>query len=220
MLTNDAPLMPRIPFRFGRKDCATSPISAESRTFPKGRDDFDAVMAFFAIEFGLGPRLGTALSGAHTLGGAAGAAGSGFLGFWKENATEAAKFDARYFSLMADPDLNWNLVNAALQTNANSPRWQWEGFRDNEQAWVGAPAILTLVSNPRQQFWSKSMADSPTSGYETSLWHSQEWLKTRRRHSWSQPAMIWVVNYPNQDRKKTEKENKHPIFKSWSLWFC
>ncbi|XP_059088612.1 putative ascorbate peroxidase [Tigriopus californicus] len=90
-------------------------------------------MAFFAIEFGLGPRLGTALSGAHTLGGAAGAAGSGFLGFWKENATEAAKFDARYFSLMADPDLNWNLVNAALQTNANSPRWQWEGFRDNEQ---------------------------------------------------------------------------------------
>ncbi|TRY61750.1 hypothetical protein TCAL_10067 [Tigriopus californicus] len=125
--------MPRFHFRYGRKDCATSPLSSGVQSFPEGKDDYDAVMEFFANEFGLRPRYATALLGAHTLGGAAGAAGSGFVGFWKENAIEAAKFDQRYFSLLSDRRLYWNHLDVSAQTGANSPRFQWEGFVNNQQ---------------------------------------------------------------------------------------
>lgn len=153
---------PQIRFRFGRRDCPTSPTSSESRTFPRGRDDFNAIMAFFSSEFGLGPRLGTALSGAHTLGGASGA--SGFIGFWKENAIEAAKFDARYFSLMADQNVDYDLVEVSSrpETNANSPRWQWEGFRNSQQVSFMLNSDVALLLDIQPDADGRSSCDFDT----------------------------------------------------------
>ncbi len=76
---------PDFDFRYCREDageqrCSSSP---PLRSFPDGHFDWKMVMDFFRSAFGLSPRLGTALLGAHTLGGASGA--SGFLGFWKES---------------------------------------------------------------------------------------------------------------------------------------
>ena len=81
---HDIIFQPRINFRYGRKDCPTSPLNPVSRegSFPGGHFNHSMVMDFFRTEFGLDPRGATALLGAHTLGGASG--GSGFSGLWKE----------------------------------------------------------------------------------------------------------------------------------------
>ena len=71
-------------FRYGRCDCQTSPTTNVDRTFPGGEFGYDEVMDYLNEEFGLNQREVVALMGAHTLGGASGAMGSGFQGFWKE----------------------------------------------------------------------------------------------------------------------------------------
>ena len=83
LLTPVLSLQPDIEFNYCRSDCSTSPDTSVVRDFPHGNFNYSQVMDFFSRQFGLNPRLATALLGAHTLGGAAGA--SGFLGFWKES---------------------------------------------------------------------------------------------------------------------------------------
>ncbi len=104
-------------------------------------------MDFFRDEFGLPPRPATALLGAHTLGGASGA--SGFLGFWKEDADAAKRFDNRYYTLLVDPDLRWDLVDKSNETGFDEERWQWEGFREDTQvASFGEEEDNIAIHNP------------------------------------------------------------------------
>lgn len=83
-------------FRYGRKDCPTSPNEPSEIAFPSGHLDFDGTIGFFAAEFGLNERESVAVMGGHTLGGAA---ESGFLGFWKGNAEEAKRFNNEFYQV-------------------------------------------------------------------------------------------------------------------------
>jgi len=120
-------------FKYGRCDCATSPYSQKVFRFPDTIIDFpggnlghNGVFNFFRKEFGLNKKLATALMGAHTLGGAAGPAASGFQGFWKEGQVESFRFNNRYYQLLVDNKLNWKNIDQSTVTGFPRPRWQWQ----------------------------------------------------------------------------------------------
>ncbi len=51
------------------------------------------------------------------------------------DAAEAAKFDNRYYSLLVDSDVSWNLVEKSSETTGpeQGEKWQWEGFKGGQQ---------------------------------------------------------------------------------------
>jgi len=112
-------------FKYGRCDCPSSPTTAVRRNFPSGKFGYNEVMNFFRNEFGFTETESVAILGAHTLGGASGAGGSGFEGFWKEDATAAARLNNRYYSLLVDNSLNWQHLDISRENGFAEERWQW-----------------------------------------------------------------------------------------------
>ena len=127
-------------FKYGRCDCPTSPSTSVDRGFPGGHFGYQQVMDFFREEFGFDERESVAIMGAHTLGGASGAKGSGFDGFWKEDGVAAARLNNRYYSLLADPNLTWKNVDRSVVTGLADERWQWVAGTTPE----GTPAPFML----------------------------------------------------------------------------
>jgi len=127
-------------FKYGRCDCSTSPTTNTQRDFPFGGFDYQQVMNFFKEEFGFSESETVAIMGAHTLGGASGAGGSGFEGFWKEDATAAARLNNRYYALLVDRGLNWANIDISRDNGFPDPRWQW--VAGTTPAGVPAPFML------------------------------------------------------------------------------
>ena len=127
-------------FKYGRCDCPTSPTTAVRRDFPSGKFGYSEVMNFFRTEFGFTETESVAILGAHTLGGASGAVGSGFEGFWKEDATAAARLNNRYYSLLVDPSLTWQHLDISRENGFGEQRWQW--VAGTTPAGVPAPFML------------------------------------------------------------------------------
>eukprot|EP00092_Neocalanus_flemingeri_P016714 GFUD01018077.1.p1 GENE.GFUD01018077.1~~GFUD01018077.1.p1 ORF type:complete len:401 (+),score=95.79 GFUD01018077.1:69-1205(+) len=130
----------RFDFKYGRCDCSTSPGTPVTRAFPAGHSDYQQVMDFFREEFGFSVRESVAILGAHTLGGASGAKGSGFEGFWKEDGVAADRLNNRYYSLLADDALTWENTDRSVVTGYGEERWQWETGSTSDD--VPAPFML------------------------------------------------------------------------------
>ena len=97
-------------------------------------------MQFFRKEFGFNEKESVAIMGAHTLGGASGATGSGFEGFWKEDGVAAARLNNRYYSLLTNSSLTWRNIDRSVTTGLGEERWQWEAGATPE----GTPAPFML----------------------------------------------------------------------------
>jgi hypothetical protein len=127
-------------FKYGRCDCPTSPRTNVDVGLPHGHFDYQEVMDFFKQEFGFSVKESVAIMGAHTLGGASGARGSGFEGFWKEDATAAARLNNRYYSVLVDRSLTWENVDQSVNNGFAEQRWQW--VAGTTPAGVPAPFML------------------------------------------------------------------------------
>merc|ERR1712142_549796 len=130
----------RINYKYGRCDCSTSPVTSVRRDFPGGHFGYNQVMDFFRQEFGFNEKESVAIMGAHTLGGASGARGSGFEWFWKEDGVAAARMNNRYYSLLTNASVTWRNVDRSLVTGLGEERWQWEAGSTPE----GTPAPFML----------------------------------------------------------------------------
>jgi hypothetical protein len=97
------------PFDWGRVDYdSDSPHTPETtRALPSSRMENVEMFAYFKDNFGLGPRLTTALMGAHTLGGAE-PENSGHEGDFVEE--EANRFNNKFYQNMFDKEVAWNQV--------------------------------------------------------------------------------------------------------------
>jgi hypothetical protein len=60
-------------------------------------------------------------------------------------ADEANKLNHRYFALLVDSTVTWNLVDKARQNGNAVPRWQWEGYKDGNQVRVISMSLRARV---------------------------------------------------------------------------
>ncbi|XP_013412179.1 putative ascorbate peroxidase [Lingula anatina] len=118
---------PCIPFRWGRRDCPTSPITTEMRVFPNALGNLTETVDYFRRVFDLTPEQLAAVLGAHTLGDA-GKDASGFDGEW---VTERDVFDNEFYRVLSDQTQLWMQENENPD-DPNKPRWQWNAKKGKE----------------------------------------------------------------------------------------
>ncbi|XP_013408457.1 putative ascorbate peroxidase [Lingula anatina] len=94
---------PSVTFKWGRKDCASSPTTKDMRELPNNHGDLAHVKKYFREEFGLNTREVVALMGAHTLG-AAHRNQSGFAGRWVPRRDELSN---QFYQILVNPNFNW-----------------------------------------------------------------------------------------------------------------
>ena len=93
-----------IEFKWGRKDCPTSPDSNAIENIPRTSMNLASVLAFFQKEFDMDEDNVVALMGVHTLGGAR-ATNSGFKGTFVPD--EREWFNNEWYKRVVDPKLNY-----------------------------------------------------------------------------------------------------------------
>ena len=116
--------MPRMSILYGRKDCATSPLSNSDTGFPDAHGDLDHVMEILRDGLGMTERQVVALIGAHTLGSAS-TRNSGFDGPW---APPTTRFDNGFYRLLVGNNSGWRQVqlNSPNAPEGFNPRFQWD----------------------------------------------------------------------------------------------
>ena len=185
-------------FRYGRCDCQTSPTTNVDRTFPGGEFGYDEVMDYLNEEFGLNQREVVALMGAHTLGGASGAKGSGFQGFWKEGATAAARLNNRYYSLLVDQSLRWKHVDQAKVTGSSTSKWQWQA--GTTSTGVPAPFMLNADVSLYKRINPDSSGKSSCQFRSCSLSPSGQLVK-----KYASNGDVWLKDFAKAFEKMTRK---------------
>ncbi|XP_013408446.1 putative ascorbate peroxidase [Lingula anatina] len=128
---------PEITFRWGRKDCPTSPSTSQVRSFPDGHGDLSSVKSFGNHTFGLNLRETVALLGAHTLG-TAQKNQSGWNGKWVWNQHTLSNL---YYQELISKSLRrpWTQINVGKR----SDRWQWNA-QSNEGGKAKGGTIFML----------------------------------------------------------------------------
>nr|ACO10612.1 ascorbate peroxidase precursor [Caligus rogercresseyi] len=95
--------MPKIDvrFRFGRKDCASSPVHSNDTFIPSPFSNSSSLFPWFKENFNFKPNQVVAIMGMHTLG----KAGSPFNDTWENGSTDG--ISNFYFRKIADPNHCW-----------------------------------------------------------------------------------------------------------------
>ncbi|XP_040581271.1 putative ascorbate peroxidase [Lepeophtheirus salmonis] len=115
----------RLPFKFGRIDCPTSPFYnapvEETPVLPSSFLDNKQTLDFFKVNFGFNAKESTFIMGGHSLGFSANTTQQ--PGVWEIGNSDG--FGNRYFKNMVDKSLNWHQVNNP--TPQGEGRWSWNG---------------------------------------------------------------------------------------------
>ena len=120
---------PKLFFRYGRKDCATSPNSNKDFGFPDPHKNLDHVMEVFRDGMGMTERQVVALIGAHTMGRTT-PVNSGFQGPW---ATPETTLDNGFYRFLVLDALGWHQseLNFPEAPAGANPRYQWDDITVN-----------------------------------------------------------------------------------------
>jgi hypothetical protein len=111
-------------FKGGRQDCATSPDTTSKVNFPKATFNSSEMFDWFQEELEMTPEEGTALMGAHSLGGAA-PKNSGYgPGFWTPPLKRALILDNELYQLLLDPDIVYT-KHANRPNDTVDRKWQF-----------------------------------------------------------------------------------------------
>jgi hypothetical protein len=136
---------PDVIFRFGRRDCASSPSTTRQDPIPLSAPQDDT--AFFAREFGFSVEETVAIMGSHNLA-AARAENSGHVGTFVPG--QANRLNNNYYKLMLRND--WQQVDAAGGNRTASPSWQWNR--------PGLPGSAGFMLNTDIGLWKDIQVDS------------------------------------------------------------
>ena len=188
-------------FLYGRCDCKTSPHTEAVRRFPSGHFGTEQLLSFFRKEFNFNERESVAIMGAHTLGGASGSKGSGFKGFWKENAVASARLNNRFYSILVNTSLHWENTDVSSQTGFDEERWQWEAGATQEG--VPAPFMLnadvSLIRN----------IQPGTDGKSSCQFHSCPWSPTARYvKKYARNGNKWIRDFVKAWNKMVRKGSR------------
>ncbi len=127
-------MQPNFTFKYGRKDCATSPLTDTVRPLPGGHIGEYELFKFFYAQFHMTTEETVCIMGGHTLGGSTGF--SGWRGFWSGSPDQGNRFNNEYYRLLADNSLDWKqLVETEdFPTDPPTDRWQWNATRNGKDA--------------------------------------------------------------------------------------
>ena len=135
-------------FRYGRKDCATSPITSLNRKFPNPHGNLHHTLKYFKNEFGFSARETVALMGAHALGMAHRGA-SGFDGRWSCGDYLVHKF----YKDLVNAGHGWKQISLRSTKTHQGPLYQWV-FSDNRRCFLNTDMSLykkyVLILRKRQ----------------------------------------------------------------------
>jgi len=146
--SNNCLPMPNIPFGYCRQDCPTSPTTTVMNNLPSADLNNQQTLAFFQSQFGLTPQLATALMGAHTMGGASGSHGSGFLGSFKQDTPgDFRNFNNKYYQWMVNQNFFYFQTDVSMYTGANSSRYQWNVYENGNQMGMVFNTDMSLIKN-------------------------------------------------------------------------
>ena len=113
--------MPNITIRYGRRDCATSPITNAIHKFPNPHGNLLHVLDFFGNGMNMTNREVVALLGAHSLGQAT-LRNSGFDGPW---AIPMDRFDNGFYRELVTNGWVQDEVNDTMSAVYPNVRYQW-----------------------------------------------------------------------------------------------
>jgi len=108
-------------YKWGRKDCRTSPRTAKGGNLPGATFKHSQTMEYFAAEFGLNERETIALMGAHTLGGAH-KGNSGYSGNWVKG--DETRLNNNYYKNLVETNTVWK--QRAVTPTEKGKHWQLE----------------------------------------------------------------------------------------------
>ena len=129
-------------FRYGRKDCATSPITSLNRKFPNPHGNLHHTLKYFKNEFGFSAGETVALMGAHALG-VAHRGASGFDGRWSCGDYLVHKF----YKDLVNAGHGWKQIGLRSTKTLQGPFYQWV-FSDNRRCFLNTDMSLYKKIRP------------------------------------------------------------------------
>nr|ACO14586.1 ascorbate peroxidase precursor [Caligus clemensi] len=148
----------KLPFRFGRKDCSSSPFYTRKETpaLPPAFLDNKQTLDFFKINFGFNSKETTTIMGGHSLGFSGN--NTRIPGTWEVG--NADGFGNQYFKNILNKKLNWRQV-PNIGTDG-SVRWRWVGDNDAFGLQTDINLVRDITVDPVTGF-SSSYLCSPKS---------------------------------------------------------